>query len=102
MPLESITGENLVKTIIRSLEELNIDLNYQCGEGYNGAAAMSSRFRGAQACIAQHYPTARYIHCVSHSLNQAVSNISEVRSIRNCFGIIEKVYTFLLLKGRKF
>ena len=27
-------------------------------------------------------------------MNFAISNASEVRSIRNCFGIIEKVYTF--------
>ena len=64
------------------------------GQGYDGAAVMSSRFRGAQAYIAEQYPTACYIHCTSHSLNFAISNASEVRSIRNCFGNIENLYTF--------
>ena len=47
MPLESTIGENLAKTIIRGLEEFNIDLNFLRGKGYGGAAAMSGRFREA-------------------------------------------------------
>jgi hypothetical protein len=40
-------------------------------------------------CITEKYPTALYVHCVPHSLNSA-----EVSSIRNCFGVTEKMYTF--------
>ena len=40
MPLESTTGENLAKTIIRALKELNIDLNFLRDQGYDGAASM--------------------------------------------------------------
>lgn len=61
------------------------------GQGYDGAAAMSGKFNGAQACIQEAHPTAIYVHCASHSLNLALSNATEVSSIRNCFGIVEKV-----------
>nr|CAI5858780.1 unnamed protein product [Callosobruchus analis] len=55
---------------------------------------MSGVFKGVQALIASQYNTALYVHCASHSLNLALSNASEVQAIRNCVGIIEKVYAF--------
>ncbi|CAI6343853.1 unnamed protein product [Macrosiphum euphorbiae] len=55
---------------------------------------MSGQFKGVQAFISNKYPTAIYVHCVSHSLNLALSNAAEVVPIRNAFGIIQKIYTF--------
>lgn len=40
------------------------------------------------------YPKALYIHCAAHSLNLDVSTASNIKPIRNCLGIIEKLYVF--------
>ncbi|XP_046684428.1 52 kDa repressor of the inhibitor of the protein kinase-like [Homalodisca vitripennis] len=94
MPLTSTTGRELAKTVIKGLEDSNIDVNNLRGQGYDGAAAMSGKFNGTQACIQEAHPTAIFVHCASHSLNLALSNASEVAPIRNCFGIVERVYNF--------
>lgn len=92
--VESTTGQNLADVILTTLTTCGINLNYLRGQGYDGAAAMSGKFKGAQARVTEKYPTALYVHCVSHSLNLALSNAVDVISIRNSFGVIEKVYTF--------
>jgi hypothetical protein len=94
MPLESLTGEHLASTLLRGLQECYIEEEFLREQGYAGAAAMSGKFKGTQAYIPEKYPTALYLHCVSHSLNLAISNSAEVSSIRNCFGVTEKIYTF--------
>ncbi|XP_050540290.1 52 kDa repressor of the inhibitor of the protein kinase-like [Daktulosphaira vitifoliae] len=94
VPVESTSGQNLADVLLTTLNACGININYLRGQGYDGAAAMSGRFKGVQACITEKYPTALYVHCVSHSLNLALSNAVDVISIRNSFGVIEKVYTF--------
>lgn len=93
-PAASTKGEDLAKAILHGLEECLIETHFLRGQGYDGAASMSGSFRGTQAIINNKYPKALYVHCVSHSLNLALSNAAEVPSIRNCFGIIEKIYAF--------
>jgi len=55
---------------------------------------MSGKFRGVQAIISEKYPQALYVHCAAHSLNLSVSIASNIKPIRNCLGILEKMYTF--------
>jgi len=52
---------------------------------------MSGKFNGVEAHILEKYPLAFYIHCTSHSLNLAVSNVCSVKSVRNTMGIIQKI-----------
>ncbi|KAK4871959.1 hypothetical protein RN001_016083, partial [Aquatica leii] len=79
-PVTSTKGKNLAEAILYGLEECLIDKHFLRGQGYDEAASMSGKFRGE--------------HCVSHSLNLALSNAGEVPPIRNCFGIVEKMYAF--------
>lgn len=62
---------------------------------------MSGQFKGVQALIANKYPTAIYVHCVSHSLNLALSNAAEVVPIRNAFVFLKKYIHFLILRNVK-
>nr|CAI5856524.1 unnamed protein product [Callosobruchus analis] len=94
IPVTSTCGETLASAILQRLIQCNIDVSYLRGQGYDGASNMSGVFKGVQALIASQYNTALYVHCASHSLNLALSNASEVQAIRNCVGIIEKVYAF--------
>uniref|UniRef100_A0A0A9W4J5 52 kDa repressor of the inhibitor of the protein kinase n=1 Tax=Lygus hesperus TaxID=30085 RepID=A0A0A9W4J5_LYGHE len=94
MPVESLTGSDLANTVLKGLEECGLDPTHIRCQGYDGASSMSGTFKGVQACIQKKHPTALYVHCASHSLNLAITNSAEVPSIRNCFGTIEKIWSF--------
>lgn len=64
------------------------------GQGYDGASNMSGHLKGVQTIIRATYPKALYVHCVAHSLNLAVSKASNILPIRNCLGVVEKIYGF--------
>jgi len=64
-------------------------------QGYDVAAAMSGTFNGVQAIILEEYPTAIYIHCVSHSLNLVLNDASKLQAVRNCIGLIREISTFM-------
>ena len=44
------------------------------GQGYDGAANTSGRFKGVQAFVKQAYPKELYTHCNSHRLNLVISH----------------------------
>lgn len=94
VPVSDVTGKGLATTLLTTLEEIGIDVKYLRGQGYDGAASMSGQFNGVQAHITKHYPLAHYIHCSSHSLNLAISDVCSIQSIRNCTGTIQKVCIF--------
>lgn len=63
---------------------------------------MSGKFKGVQAIIREQYPQAiYYVHCAAHSLNLAVSTAINIKPIRNCLGILEKMYVFFKTPKRK-
>ena len=92
--IKSLTGEALALSIIGSLEALGLNLKSLCGQGYDGAAAMSGHIKGAQKIISDKFPAATYVHCAAHNLNLCLSGSSNVVEIRNSLGVIEKCYAF--------
>ncbi|XP_050064719.1 zinc finger MYM-type protein 1-like, partial [Aphis gossypii] len=62
---------------------------------------MSGQFKGVKYIIQAKYPKALYVHCVAHSLNLAVSSACDLQPIRNCLGVIEKLYCFFNTPKRK-
>lgn len=100
-PLASTTGEELSNQIINNLKGLGINIEYMRGQGYDGAGAMSGKFIGTQARMLNFFPKALYVHCMSHSLNLAISASCDVQDIRNCLGIIEKIYVFFKTPQRQ-
>lgn len=101
VPAKSLTGESLSDLILNSLESFGIDLNHLVGQGYDGASNMSGKFNGVQAFIRRRCPKAIYIHCAAHSLNLAISKACEVPQIRNCLGVMERLYDFFNTPKRK-
>ncbi|XP_025196209.1 zinc finger MYM-type protein 1-like [Melanaphis sacchari] len=95
VPVESTTGENLAHTLIKSLENFGINIQYLRGQGYDGAASMSGRFNGVQSIIKKQYKTAVYVHCSAHVLNLVICSSCEMACIRNAMGVIETVYNFM-------
>ncbi|KAL4123082.1 hypothetical protein QTP88_015314 [Uroleucon formosanum] len=82
VPVMDLSGSALASIIINELTEMKIEVQYLRGQGYDGAASMSGRFNGVQACIKKEYKTAIYVHCSSHSLNLAVSYACGLQGIR--------------------
>jgi hypothetical protein len=56
---------------------------------------MGAKFKGAQSVVSSFFPQALYVHCVSHALNLAPGNATDIQSIRNSIGIMENIYSFL-------
>lgn len=79
---------------ILGLISCSINCEYLIGQRYDGASNMSGKYKGVQAIVREKYPKAIYVHCAAHTLNLAVSNASNIQPIRNCLGIIEKLYDF--------
>lgn len=92
--ITSTTGASIAASILETLEKLKINCRYICGQGYDGAAAMSGNSKGVQTLISDKFPAAIYVYCASHNLNLCLSSASEVTEIRNCLGIIERAYVF--------
>lgn len=94
VPVTDMSGKGLAQVLIESLGSIGVNLSYLRGQGYDGASAMRGLFSGVQAIIKQSYSLALYIHCCSHSLNLAISDACDVKSIRNAVGIIQTIYNF--------
>ena len=71
--LERTTGGAISNSILECLRDLNIPITDCRGQGYDGAATMSSEGVGVQAEIRRRAPKAVYIHCAGHSLKGARS-----------------------------
>ena len=62
----------------------------QCrGQAYDGASNMSGIKNGAQALFKQEEPKALYVHCLAHSLNLCVQDVSKkCKLLRNTLDFI--------------
>ena len=73
----------MAEEIKSALQELDIKLENMRGQGYNGAASMSSTRVGIQARIMQDAPKAFYVHCSGHYLNLVISHSCALPAVRN-------------------
>lgn len=56
-------------------------ISFLSKQGYDGASSISGVFKGTRAIVCDKYHKAVYVHCVSHSLNLAISSAAEVYCI---------------------
>jgi hypothetical protein len=93
---EALTGVALAEEIIGVLERAGLDLNKLVGQGYDGAAAMSGEFNGVQAIVKRRCgDQAAYVHCTAHAFNLTLVKASDIPEIRNTFGTVCSVATFI-------
>lgn len=64
------------------------------GQGYDGCSAMSGEIQGCAARITEEFPQAIYVHCISHSLNLAVSDTCKIPAVRNSIATINEIIKF--------
>lgn len=96
-----MTGKKIGQTIVEQLKELGLSIEKCVGQGYDGAASMSSRNVGAASVILSENPCALYSHCVGHVLNLAVISSSKVQAIRYMMGVVREVVTFLNISAKR-
>lgn len=92
--VEDVTAPALASTIIQRLKSFGLDLENLVGQGYDGAAVMSGRFRGVRRIIMDKYPRALFVHCAAHTLNLVLAHSCEIPMIRNCIGTIKSIINF--------
>ncbi|XP_060845757.1 52 kDa repressor of the inhibitor of the protein kinase-like [Rhopalosiphum padi] len=59
VPVYECTGENLANTIVQKLKEIDLSLEFLRGQGYDGEANMSGKYRGVQARILNLQPKSK-------------------------------------------
>lgn len=94
VPVTDLTGEGLSNTVTNTCAELKLNLKRAVGQGYDRASAMSGELQGCAARITAHFPEVLYIHCISQSLNLAISDAYKIPIIRNSIGTINEIIKF--------
>ncbi|XP_070576185.1 52 kDa repressor of the inhibitor of the protein kinase-like [Ptychodera flava] len=94
--IRQMDASTISATIIESLTRWGLNLDNLVGQGYDGAAVMSSNKNGVQAIIQKRFPNATYVHCRSHVLALVLAaGCKQVPEIRNLFDNVEKLTWFL-------
>ena len=96
LKLTNLDAGTIARNIFDALRERGLNLEYLVGQGYDGAAVMSSPINGVQAKIAAEYPNATYVHCRPHVLCLALSpSCKNVKVIQNLFDNVGRITWFL-------
>jgi len=94
MRIPRITGDVIASTLLREMEDMGLDLSYLVGQGYDGAANMSSERVGVQGRIKREAPLATYTHCSGHALNLVIAHSSSMPGVRNVIDRIKHICMF--------
>lgn len=93
---EKMDAKSVANKLLSTLREWGLQTENMVGQGYDGAAVMSSDQNGVQAKIRQHCKNAVYVHCRSHVLALALAaGCRNIPPIRNMFDKVEKLTWFL-------
>ena len=91
---KDLSGQSLAMLLMQMLTRLGLNLNAMAGQGYDGAANMSGRFRGVQAIVKESYPTALYTRSSSHRLNLVISQACGEKTLKRTTTTIQDVIVF--------
>ena len=101
--LPRITGEVIAETIVSTLQGLGLEIENvrgydgtRVGQGYDGAANMSSDNVGVQRRIRERSPKAVYVHCSGHCLNLVISHSCALPQIRNVIDKLKRCCLYFL------
>ena len=75
----------------------------QCrGQAYDGASKMSGIRNGAQALFKKDEPRALYVHCLAHSLNLCVQDVSKMcKLLRNTLNFIHDLVQLIKFSPKR-
>ena len=85
LPLPDTTAKTIPKAIKGVLIRSSLPLSNCVAQAYYGASNMSGVKNGVQALVKQESEQCLYVHCLAHSLNLCVQEVtSQCDLIRNC------------------
>ncbi|XP_069675925.1 52 kDa repressor of the inhibitor of the protein kinase-like [Periplaneta americana] len=93
--VQDLSREALSKVVLSELWDLGLDISNLRGQGYDGDANMSGKFRGVQAQILKEQPLAYYMHCASHCLNLSLSKSCSVPSVRQTVDTVAEIAKYV-------
>lgn len=95
-PAISGDGETLSNILFSFLEKYGFNVMNIRGQGYDGCASMSGKYRGVKSRILQLNNKAYFVHCFAHRINLVViDTITKNIEARNFFGTINQLYNFI-------
>ena len=87
--LPDTKSETLFKVIKDVMIRCSLSLSMCRGQAYDGAANMSGIQSGVQALVKKECDRALYVHCLAHSLNLSVQEVSRsIDLVRNLLNLI--------------
>ena len=99
---EGVSGEAISEKILQGVEDLNLNMAFCRGQGYDGAGNMAGKCQGAAKRITDKYPKAPYVHCGSHALNLSVASACNIQVVRNMMGHVKAVSDFFNVSPKRF
>lgn len=95
-PVGKCSGQLLGEQILRNVERLGLEIADCRGQGYDGAAVMSSQRCGVQSVVREQAPAAAYVHCASHCLNLVIVHACEIVAVKNVITKISAVSNIMV------
>jgi len=99
--LPRITGETTARFILTFLREVGLDVMNDRGQGYDGAANMSSDLVGVHKRIKDESHKAVYVHCSRHCLKLVIAHSCAVPSVRNAIDKLKACCLFFLASPKR-
>ena len=101
IPVEKTTGKDLSDYLLGKLKELDLDIKYCRGQGYDNGANMKGCNTGLQTQILKMNPLAFFTPCGCHNWNLLICDAaSSCIKAKLFFGILQRLYTLFSAGNR--
>ena len=91
---EETTGEAIKDLILKSINDLGLNMDDCRGQSHDGAGNMAGRYVGASTLIQRQFQKVVYVHCMNHRLNLCVADTCSLAVVRNMMGTVRKLSDF--------
>ena len=89
-----LTGKDFYNEVTEALSSFGLDLQNCCGQGYDGAGAVSGHINGLSVLILRENSKALYTHYASHRLNLVFGTSCKISSVCNLMDAIKDISSF--------
>ncbi|XP_068200608.1 zinc finger MYM-type protein 1-like [Palaemon carinicauda] len=95
VPLKETTGAFMTETLVDELQNMGLQIDNLCGQGYDNGSNMKGKRNGLRQCVLDMNPHAFFVSCSAHSLNLGVNGaVKCCLQATKFFGIVQHLYNF--------
>ena len=92
--VQSSTGEDLYKTLLSTLKEIDLKVQDIRGQGYDNGSNMKGHTSGVQARLLKENSRAFFVPCACHNYNLLLGDVAKCcPDAITFFGILQAIYT---------